>query len=186
MVEVEVAHRDDVDCFRIEAGSSQRRHDPRTLDVSHRARLVIDPLADPRLDEDASCRRLDQEAVERLEQPVLVIDLLLDEAIPEQPWDRPEQCARVGSERARLDERSADATAEVARPVDRLVQRRRSASGAFFAGFAERPFSKSRWNAEAVGSDWPWYFDPSSGDPYGRSTGELILKNEIWPIFIPW
>jgi hypothetical protein len=23
------------------------------------------------------------------------------------------------------------------------------------------------------------------GEPYGRSTDELILKNEIWPIFIP-
>src|ERR1700741_1269757 len=48
------------------------------------------------------------------------------------------------------------------------------------------PFEKSRWNAEAVGSDWPWYFAPSSGEPYGRSTAEDILKNEIWPIFMPW
>lgn len=25
--------------------------------------------------------------------------------------------------------------------------------------------TKSRWNADAVGSDWPWYFEPSSGEP---------------------
>jgi hypothetical protein len=43
----------------------------------------------------------------------------------------------------------------------------------------------SRWKADAVGSDWPWYFEPSPGEPYGRSTALDIWKNEIWPIFIP-
>ena len=48
-----------------------------------------------------------------------------------------------------------------------------------------RPRSKSAWNADAVGSDWPWYLDPRSLLPYGRSTGELIRKKLIWPIRIP-
>ena len=76
-----------------------------------------------------------------------------------------------------------DAAAEVAstsRP------RRSSPSGYFRVGSpVARPASKSRWNADAVGSDWPWYFDPSSGEPYGRSTGLDILKKLIWPIRIP-
>jgi len=41
---------------------------------------------------------------------------------------------------------------------------------------------KSRWNADAVGSLWPWYFDPSPALPYGRSTGLDIWKKLIWPI----
>ena len=49
-----------------------------------------------------------------------------------------------------------------------------------------RPRSKSAWNADAVGSDWPWYLEPSSLEPYGRSTGELIRKKLIWPMRIPW
>ena len=44
---------------------------------------------------------------------------------------------------------------------------------------------KSRWNADAVGSDWPWYLEPSDGVPYGGRPASYILKNEIWPIFIP-
>ena len=52
-------------------------------------------------------------------------------------------------------------------------------------GLRSRPASKSRWKADAVGSDWPWYFDPSSGEPYGRSTGLDILKKLIWPMRIP-
>ncbi len=43
-------------------------------------------------------------------------------------------------------------------------------------GFSPRPCASDRarsraWNADAVGSDWPWYLEPSSFDPYGRSTG---------------
>ena len=37
-----------------------------------------------------------------------------------------------------------------------LVASRRARSASW-------PASKSRWNADAVGSDWPWYFEPSSG-----------------------
>ena len=50
--------------------------------------------------------------------------------------------------------------------------------------FRRRP-SKSRWKADAVGWLWPWYFDPSSAVPYGRSTGLDIRKKLIWPIRIP-
>ena len=127
--------------------------------------------------------RLDQQAVERLEQPALVVDLVLDQAVPQHPRHRPEQRPGVGPERAGLDERDPDAAAEVAstsRP------HRSSPSGYFRVGSpVARPASKSRWKADAVGSDWPWYFDPSSGEPYGRSTGLDIRKKVIWPIFIP-
>ena len=184
MVEVEMAHRDDVDGRGVEAGRPERGHDPGTLHLAHVARLVVDPLTDTGLDQHPARGRLDEQAVERLEEPVLVVDLVGHEPIPEQPRHRAEQGTRVGAERAGLDERGAYAAAQVARPVDRVVQPRLYFSGGA-ADFADRPFSKSRWNADAVGSDCPWYFDPSSGEPYGRSTGELILKNEIWPIFIP-
>ena len=114
---------------------------------------------------------------------MLVIDLLGDQRVPEDPRHRPEQCARVGAERPGLDQRDADATTQLQRPVDRIVDghARRAPQPPGL-----RPLAKSRWNAEAVGSDWPWYFDPRSFDPYGRSTGLDILKNEIWPIFMPW
>src|SRR5262245_8620057 len=48
------------------------------------------------------------------------------------------------------------------------------AMGGLWRGGQERVVS--RWNADAVGSDWPWYLERSSGEPYGRSAGELILK----------
>ena len=30
-----------------------------------------------------------------------------------------------------------------------------------------------------MGSAWPWYFEPVSREPYGRSTGPSIRMNEI-------
>jgi len=143
--------------------------------------VVVEPVADAGLDEDATCRRLDQQAVEGLEEAVLAVELVACPAIPEQLRDRPEQRAGVRSERAGLDERDRNPAAQLAPPVDRVVQPRRSSS----AALGIRGPAKSRWNADAVGSDWPWYFDPSDGEPYGRSTGLDILKKEIWPIFIP-
>ena len=71
-------------------------------------------------------RRLDQQAVERLEEAALVVDLVGDEAAPQDPRHRPEQRPGVGAERARLDQRDADAAAQVARPVDRVVHRHRA------------------------------------------------------------
>ena len=122
MVEVEVAHRHDVHRSRIEPCRDQGRHDRRSLVAAHLADLVADPLADPRLDEDATRRRLDQEAVECLQQAVVMIDLLGHERVPEDPRHWPEQRARVGPERSRLDQRDPDRTAELEAPVDRVVQ----------------------------------------------------------------
>jgi len=109
---------------------------------------------------------------------VLVIDLVGDELLPQDPRHGPKQGAGIGSEGPRLDERGADPATELLAPIDAVADRHAQPPGL-------RPFAKSRWNADAVGSDWPWYFEPSSGEPYGRSTGDDILKNEIWPIFIP-
>src|SRR4051812_4045312 len=75
MVEVKMAHRDEVDGCRVEAGGPEGRNDPGALVAAHVARLVVDPIADPGLDENAPARRLDEEAVQRLEQAVLVVDL---------------------------------------------------------------------------------------------------------------
>jgi hypothetical protein len=110
---------------------------------------------------------------------VVPVDLVGHEPVPQQARDGSEEGPGVGSKGAGLDEGDTDASAEVTSPVDRLVQGRGSAS----SGSLRR--SKSRWNADAVGSDCPWYFEPSSGEPYGRSTGDDIRKNEICPIFIP-
>src|ERR1044071_9180857 len=60
-----------------------------------------------------------------------------------------------------------------------------SSAGSTTSAALWAPFEKSRWKADAVGSDWPWYFEPRSGAPYGRSTSLDILKKLIWPIFIP-
>ena len=183
MVEVEVAHGHRVDALRGEPGGCQRRHDPEALVAAHRTGLVVDPVADAGLDEHATRLRLDQEAVEGLEEAPLVVDLLVDEAVPQDPRHGPEQRPRVGPERACLDQGDPDAAAEVDRPVDRIVD---GHPGYFRVGSpVARPASKSRWKADAVGSDWPWYFDPSSGEPYGRSTGLDIWKKLIWPIRIP-
>ena len=183
MVEMEVAHRHDVHALGQEADGLEHGRDPRTLVAPHRPRLVVEPLADPGLDQRRDPRRLDQQAVERLEQPPLVVDLVRDEAAPQDPRHGSEQVAGVRAERPRLDERDADVTAP-ARATSR--PHRSSPSDYLRVGSpVARPASKSRWNADAVGSDWPWYFDPSSGEPYGRSTGLDILKKLIWPIRIP-
>src|SRR5439155_9304382 len=216
VVEVEVAERDDVDRPRIEACVAERRQGRRPLVPAHRPRLLVDPLADPRLDEDPPGRRLDHQAVERLEEPVLGVDLVGDEAIPEEPRHGTEERARVRPERAGLDDRDMRSPAEIGAPVDRVVdrharllsgrsaspQRRPEGSARRSEGSAKRsecsecpersersarrrPASKSSWNADAVGSDWPWYFDPSPCEPYGRSTGLDIRKKLIWPIRMP-
>ena len=80
---------------------------------------------------------------------MLVVDLLGHERVPEDPRHRPEQRTRVGAERAGLDQGDSDAAAKLNRPVDRVVDGhgRRPQPPGFL------PFAKSRWNAEAVGSD---------------------------------
>ena len=165
MIEMKVAHRDHVYRRGVEAGALQSRDDPRPLVSAHVAGLVVDTIADPRLDEDAPRRRLDQKAVQGLEEAILRIDLVADPAVPEDPGHRPEQRAGVRAKGSRLDEGDRRAAAEIAPPVDGVVQRRGSGSGLAGDSPAPRPFEKSRWKADAVGSDWPWYFEPSSGEP---------------------
>src|SRR5206468_1011985 len=46
-----------------------------------------------------------------------------------------------------------------------------------------RQSSKSRKKRLAVGPRWPWYLLPAL--PYGVSAGDVSLKNEICPIFMP-
>ena len=87
----------------------------------------------------------------------------------------PVPVAVAAPERPGLDQRDAGPAAEVRGPVNGLIRRHRPYS----------PLEKLRWNADAVGSDWPWYLDPSSGEPYGRSTGLDIRKKLICPIRIP-
>ena len=122
---------------------------------------------------------------------MLVVDLLGHELVPEQARHRSEERAGIGAEGAGLDQRHARPAAEIDRPVDGVVRGQCAAIRVYEPGFAGSfgvgapPFEKSRWKAEAVGSDWPWYFEPSSFEPYGRSTALDIRKNEIWPIFIP-
>ncbi len=168
VIEMEMAHRDDVDRAGIESCAPQGLTDPRSLVPAHRAGLLVDALADARLDEDPARRRLDEEAVQRLVQPVLGIDLVRCPTLPQDLRHWTEQGAGIGSERAGLDERDMDPAAEVASPVDRIVQPRGAGSFDSFGSCGPCPLAKSRWKADAVGSDWPWYFDPSDGDPYGR------------------
>src|SRR4029079_6793707 len=150
----------------------------RSLVRAHRSRLLVDPLADAGLDQDPPRGVLDQQAVKGLEDPVIGVDLVRDEIVPEEPRDRAEQGSRIGSERAGLDQRDACPPTEVRQPVDGIVDRHSY-------GFLSLVPSKSRWNADAVGSFCPLYRERSSGEPYGRSTADDILKNEIWPMRMP-
>ena len=113
MIEMEMAHRHDVDRRRVEARPDERRQDRVAGVAAARAELVVGPLADARLDEDAAGWGLDEQAVERLDQAVVVGQLGRDVALPEQPRDGAEDRPGVGQERARLDERDGRAAAEV-------------------------------------------------------------------------
>ena len=70
-----------------------------------------------------------KQAIERLEEAVLVVDLVGDPAVPQQPGHGPEQRPGVGAERAGLDERDARAATEVAGPVDGVVHARTYSRG---------------------------------------------------------
>jgi hypothetical protein len=127
---MEMAHGHDVDTGGVEAGILERGHDPGAFVAPHRPVLVVEPVADPGLDQDATGRCLDQEAVQRLEEAVLGVQFVMGPAIPQQAGYRAEQRASVRAKGARLDEGDRDATAQVKTPVDVLVQSRRSVSGA--------------------------------------------------------
>ena len=180
MVEVEVTHRDEVHGTRIEPRHPKRGPDRGALVPPHGGIPGIEPLPDPRLDQHAPRRRLDQQAVERLEDAPVGVQLSLGPRAPQDPGHRPEDRSGVGAERARLHEGDGRAAAEIGLPVDGVVDTRRQAPSR-----GVRARSKSAWDADAVGSVWPWYLDPRPLLPYGRSTGELIRKKLIWPIRMP-
>ena len=71
MVEMEVAHRHDVDRGRLETGRPEGRQDRIARVAAHLPGLVAEPLADPGLDQDPTGRRLDEQAVERLAKPIV-------------------------------------------------------------------------------------------------------------------
>ena len=114
--------------------------------------MLVHTFADPRFDEHAARGRLHEEAVERLVERVVGIDLGLDEALPHNFGNRPEDSPRVRSERAGLYERDSYAAAKVSAPVDRLEAQR------FGPPFVVtlRVESKSFEYSDAVGDDWPW------------------------------
>ena len=60
VVEVEVAHRDDVDGLGFEAGVPKGGDHPRPLVAAHGPGLLVQPVADAGLDEDPTRGRLDQ------------------------------------------------------------------------------------------------------------------------------
>ena len=124
VVVVEVAHRDRVHGLRIETGSLESRDDPRPLIATHRPALFTDTIPDSRFHEHAAGRCLDQQAVERLRDAVIVVDLVDNEFAPHHSWDRSQQGACVGTELTRLDQRDADTAAKFGRPVDGVVQGR--------------------------------------------------------------
>ena len=129
MVEVEMAHRDDVDRVRVEAGRSRAR--ARSTGPRSRASpgLVVEPIADPGLDEDAAGRRLDQEAVQRLEQAVLGVDLGAPPSGPRGAAARARTAPRRRSGTCPPGRGRPDAAAQVAPPVDGVVQRTGRVSG---------------------------------------------------------
>ena len=123
MVVVEMAHRDGVHRVGVEAGGFERGQDPRPLVGAHRPALVADPVADAGLHERAPGRSLDQKAVQRLEQPVVVVDLLGHEAVPHHPRHHAQERACVRAETPGLDHGDARAATEFGGPVDGVVER---------------------------------------------------------------
>ena len=145
-------------------GRSPRRAAPARSGVpvvaAHRRVLGVHPLADARLDQHAAGRRLDQQAVERLEQAPVLVELALGPRAPT-------GSRAPGPKSVPASERNVPAwmSATVVPPPRSARQWTASFSARHrlsppSASF--RPRSKSRWKADAVGSDWPWYLDPSS------------------------
>ena len=93
------------------AGSKPAARSVGTIGVAAEApprpAALVEPLPDPRLHQDPAGRRLHEKAVQRLEEPVLVVELVGDQLVPQDARRRAEDRARVGAERAGLDERDA-------------------------------------------------------------------------------
>ena len=144
MIEMKVAHGHGVHGLRVETRGLQRRQDPQPFVAAHGATLVADPLPYPRLHEHAPRRRLHEQAVERLQQAVILVDLAGNEVVPHHARNDAEQCPGVRAERARLDQRDARSSAEFGRPVDCVVEGRHGFSCPG-APMPRRPLSKSWW-----------------------------------------
>ena len=111
----------------VEAGLSQRRQDRQPAHAALCDVPIVHPLADAGLDQDPPGRRLDEQAVERLGQRRIGVQLVGHERLPDDARHGPEGGAGVGREPAGLDERDAHAAAEVGLPVDAVEVRHRSA-----------------------------------------------------------
>ena len=92
---------------RVEAGRPQRGQDGLAPHAPLRPMMLVHPLADAGLDEDAPARGLDEQAVERLGERVVRVQLVGDEALPHAARHGPEERARIAREDAGLDERDA-------------------------------------------------------------------------------
>ncbi len=118
VVPVEVADRDGVDRGWIEAGLAQGRQDGQAAHPTLRDAPFVEALADARLDQHATGRRLDEQAVECLGERGIGVQLIGYERLPDRPWHRSEGRSGIGREPAGLDERDPDATAQVRLPID--------------------------------------------------------------------
>ena len=105
VVEMEVADRDDVDRVGVEARVAEARQDRLAGHSPLSAVVLVHALADAGLDQHAPGGRLDQQAVERLVERVVGVDLGLDEALPHDRGTGPNDRAGVGREHAGLDQR---------------------------------------------------------------------------------
>ena len=121
MVEVQVAERDDIDAAGVEPGQPQGRQDGLATHAALRPMVVVHALADARLHQHAPRRRLHQQAVERLREGRVGVDLVDHQALPEGARHGPEDGARVALEDTRLDERHVHPAAQVDAPVDRRL-----------------------------------------------------------------
>ena len=153
--------RHDVDRAGIEAGRAQRGQDRRPLYAAHRAGRARPCARRCPSRPGRGRRRLDQQAVERLDQRARV-DLVVDEA--RHRIRAPARRASPASERKVPAWTSATRTPppRSVRQSTRVVDGHRRTRSARRAACGPSAGSKSRWNADAVGSDWPWYFEPSS------------------------
>ena len=114
MVEVEMADGDDVDRVGVEAGVAQRGQDRLAGHSPLCAVVLVHALADARLDQHAPGRRLDQQAVERLVQRVVGVDLRLDEALPHDRGTGPKTAPASDVNVPAWIERDADPAPKVA------------------------------------------------------------------------
>ena len=126
MIEVEMADRDDVHGIGLEARLAQGGQDSQSRDAALPDAPLVQPLADAGLDQDPTGWRLHEQAVERLGERVVGVQLVGHEPFPHDPRHGPEDGPGIGGEPSGLDERDAHAAAQVGLPVDACEVRHRS------------------------------------------------------------